>query len=97
MVHVASPREFMTWRDTVRPKRKKKETSELEINTIMREVEKHQVMLFGSIKSHIKRSPKNHVWKMITSAVNSVSVKNKTSPVSVIHQYKCIFIYSFVM
>lgn len=57
---------------------KKRNFSELEIDTITREVEKHRAVLFGSLKSGIKGSHKNQVWRIITSAVNSVGVADRT-------------------
>ncbi|XP_059209967.1 t-SNARE domain-containing protein 1-like [Centropristis striata] len=57
---------------------KKRNFSEAEIETLTSHVQQHKVILFGSLKSGIKGSRKNEVWKEITAAVNSVAADTRT-------------------
>ncbi|XDV33494.1 hypothetical protein PO909_003891 [Leuciscus waleckii] len=57
---------------------KKRNFSDVEIETITREVEKNKIVLFGSLKSGIKGAHKNKIWNQITSSVNSVGVEKRT-------------------
>ncbi|CAM4657939.1 unnamed protein product [Leuciscus chuanchicus] len=57
---------------------KKKNFSNVEIETITREVERNKIVLFGSLKSGIKGAHKNKIWTQITSSVNSVGVEKRT-------------------
>ncbi|XP_029959996.1 myb-related transcription factor, partner of profilin-like [Salarias fasciatus] len=57
---------------------KKRNFSELEIDTLTSGVEVNQEVLFGSLKTGIKTAHKKAVWKKITAAVNSVAVDQRT-------------------
>uniref|UniRef100_A0A672G0Y3 Myb/SANT-like DNA-binding domain-containing protein n=1 Tax=Salarias fasciatus TaxID=181472 RepID=A0A672G0Y3_SALFA len=57
---------------------KKRNFSEVEINTLTSEVEQNRHVLFGSLKTRIKGAQKNAVWKKITGAVNSVATEERT-------------------
>lgn len=57
---------------------KKRNFSDVEIETLTSQVQSNQLVLFGSLKSGVKGSRKNAVWREITAAVNSVGVVNRT-------------------
>ena len=57
---------------------KKRNFSDVEIETITREVERNNIVLLGSLKSGIKGAHKNKIWTQITSSVNSVGVEKYT-------------------
>lgn len=57
---------------------KKRNFSEVEIDCLTVQVEKHKNVLFGSIKAGIKGAHKNAAWKIITDVVNSVAVQERT-------------------
>lgn len=57
---------------------KKKNFTDMEIETITREVERHKLILFGSKKSGIKGGQKNKIWQEITKLVNSVGPVKRT-------------------
>ncbi|XP_039638589.1 uncharacterized protein LOC120547180 [Perca fluviatilis] len=52
---------------------KKRNFTEVEIETLTSQVEANRLVLFGSLKSGIKGSRKNATWTQVTAAVNSVS------------------------
>lgn len=43
-----------------------------------RQYENNQIVLFGSLKSGIEGSQKEHVWKGVPAAFNSVGVDNRS-------------------
>ncbi len=49
---------------------KKRNFSDLEIETLTSQVQLNQLVLFGSLKSGIKGSWKNAVWNEIAAVVN---------------------------
>ncbi len=57
---------------------KKRNFSDVEIETLTSQVQSNQLVLFGSLKSGVKGSQKNAVWREITAAVNTVGVVNRT-------------------
>ncbi len=57
---------------------KKRNFSDVEIETLTSQVQSNQLVLFGSLKSGVKGSRKNAVWREITAAVNTVGVVNRT-------------------
>ncbi len=75
---------------------KKRNFSDVEIETLTSQVQLNQLVLFGSLKSGVKGSRKNAVWREITAAVNSVGVVNRT-PAEVwiffLLDIYCIFIF----
>ena len=54
-------------------KKKKRNFSETEMETLVSLVDANRLVLFGSLKAGIKGKQKNAIWKEITVAVNSVS------------------------
>ncbi len=57
---------------------RKKNFSEAEIEMLTSEVQRNELVLFGSLKSGIKGCQKAAVWKEITAAVNSIGVDKRT-------------------
>lgn len=57
---------------------KKRNFSELEIETLTTQVRNHSLVLFGSLKSGIKGGHKKAIWKKITDVVNSVGIESRT-------------------
>ncbi len=57
---------------------KKRNFSDVEIETLTSQVQSNQLVFFGSLKSGVKGSRKNAVWREITAAVNTVGVVNRT-------------------
>ena len=57
---------------------KKRNFSELEVDTLTSEVQKNKEVLFGSLKTGIKGAHTTAVWKRITVGVNSVAADAQT-------------------
>ncbi|KAA0723921.1 hypothetical protein E1301_Tti015391 [Triplophysa tibetana] len=57
---------------------KKRNFSELEIETLTTQVGNHSLVLFGSLKSGVKGGHKKAIWKKITDVVNSVGIESRT-------------------
>ena len=77
---------------------KKRNFSEVQIETITSQVQLNKEVLFRSLKSSIKGTQKNAVWKQITAAVNSVAAVNRTpAEVLIFNLYiHDIYIYVYV-
>lgn len=57
-----------------RNRAKRRNLSQLEMETLTSQVQFNQLVLFGSLKSDIKVA----VWKEITAVVNSIAVDKRT-------------------
>lgn len=59
----------------------KRNFSEVEIDTIMSEVQRNKLVLFGILKSGIKGNQTAAVWEEITAVVIRVGVDRRTPAV----------------